>query len=84
MTIDHGFFQGTSSIGQVYPREFGCVGSPEDISELPLEVAMSSSLELIFASTVPAEGDLVGRGEVFLTTIGLDDNLHAELEDSRQ
>ena len=54
---------------------------PDELAKLPLDLAMSSSLELFLASTVPADGDLVGRGEVFLMTTGLDENLHAELED---
>ena len=45
---------------------------------------MSSLLELFFASMVPAEGDLVGRGEVFLVTTRLDINLHAELVEGWQ
>ena len=45
---------------------------------------MSSLLELFSSFAVPAEGFLVGRGEVFLVTTGLDVNLHAELVDGRQ
>ena len=60
------------------------MGSPEDVAELPLDITMSSLLELFFSSMVPTEGDLVGRGEVFLVTTGLDKNLHAELVDGRQ
>ena len=68
-------------MGQLYPSEAGCVGSPEDVPKMPLDVVMSSSLELFFASTVPTEGDLVGRGEVLLMTIGLDEIFHVELVD---
>ena len=54
--IVHGFCHGTSSIGQVYPRDAGCAGSPDEVAELPLDVAMSSSLELFRVSTVPVDG----------------------------
>ena len=55
------------------------MGSLDEVVELPLDVAMSSSLELFPSSTVPADVFLVCRGEVFLVTAGLDVNLHAEL-----
>ena len=82
-TVCHGFCpgQGSSVIGHVYPRDFGRVGSPEEVVELSLEVTISSSLEPDVAFLELSGGFLEGRGEVFLGTIGLDENLYAELEE---
>ena len=85
-TACHGFCpgHGSSVIGQVYPGDSGCAGLPEEVVELLLEVTISSSLELDAAFPKISGGFLESRGEVLLETIGLDNNLHAGLEEGRR